>query len=200
MVQKFQKGGSGRLSIRVHFNQLSLFTDGLAKSTTEKTAEVTSDDGTNSPRRSDPETLAGALPADGARAGEEQPPGPGGVRGAGENGRLAVRIGLGKEDGLSASLGDGDKGMGVPAERGPPSESPAALREIEPEEEPPPPSRDFRIEDAHRIGEGGLKEKARDNIAAIRALKRIESENREATEAEKALLARYAGWGALPNI
>jgi len=90
--------------------------------------------------------------------------------------------------------------MGVPVGRGLPSEGPAALREIEPEAEPPPPSRDFRIEDAHRIGEGGLKEKARDNIAAIRALKRIEFGNREATEAEKALLVRYVGWGALPNI
>jgi N12 class adenine-specific DNA methylase len=97
-------------------------------------------------------------------------------------------------------VGDGDAGVGVSAGRGPPSEGPAALREIEPEAEPPSPSRDFRIEDAHRIGEGGLKEKARDNIAAIRALKRIESGHREATEEEKALLVRYAGWGALPNV
>jgi hypothetical protein len=35
------------------------------------------------------------------------------------------------------------------------------------------PSRDFRITDAHRIGQGGLHEKARDNIAAIRLLKTL---------------------------
>ncbi len=35
-----------------------------------------------------------------------------------------------------------------------PKSPPPTLREIEPEAEPPPPSRDFRIEDAHRIGAG----------------------------------------------
>src|ERR1035438_2903934 len=99
-------------------------------------------------------------------------------------------------------MGDGDAGVGVSAGRSPPSsgEQATIIREIEPEEEPPPPSRDFRIEDAHRVGLGSLREKARDNIAAIRTLKRIEAGNREATEAEKALLVRYAGWGALPNV
>ncbi|HUE15276.1 MAG TPA: DEAD/DEAH box helicase family protein [Planctomycetaceae bacterium] len=106
-------------------------------------------------------------------------------------------------------MGDGDKGVGVSAGRSPPSsgrsppssgEEATIIREVEPEAEPPPPSRDFRIEDTHRIGQGGLKEKARDNIAAIRTLKRIEAGEREATEAEKALLVRYAGWGALPNV
>jgi hypothetical protein len=36
---------------------------------------------------------------------------------------------------------------------------------------PAPPPRDFRIVEAHRIGQGGLKEKARVNIAAIRTLR-----------------------------
>jgi N12 class adenine-specific DNA methylase len=62
------------------------------------------------------------------------------------------------------------------------------------------PSRDFRIRSAHRIGEGGLHEKARDNLAAIRLLKVLETANREATEDEKAVLARYAGWGGMPNV
>ena len=61
------------------------------------------------------------------------------------------------------------------------------------------PSRDFRIKKTHRIGRGGLHEKARDNIAAIRLLKQLEAEDREATEDEKAVLARYVGWGALAN-
>ena len=93
--------------------------------------------------------------------------------------------------------------MGVPVGRGPPAagfDREIEPQEIEPEPAPAPPSRDFRITAAHRIGEGGLKEKARDNIAAIRTLKQIESENRDATDAEKALLARYSGWGALANV
>jgi N12 class adenine-specific DNA methylase len=86
--------------------------------------------------------------------------------------------------------------MGVPADRGPPVTR--VLFDLNPllEEKP---SRDFRITDAHRIGHGGLHEKARDNLAAIRTLKRLEAENRDATDAEKAVLARYVGWGALPN-
>jgi hypothetical protein len=69
--------------------------------------------------------------------------------------------------------------------------------DVEPEEKP---SRDFRITGAHRIGQGGLHEKARDNIAAIRLLKALEAENREATEDEKSALARYVGWGGMPNV
>jgi hypothetical protein len=85
--------------------------------------------------------------------------------------------------------------MGVPSGGRPPS----FIREPEPEPDPAP-SRDFRIEDAHRIGAGSLREKAFDNIEAIRALKRIEAESRVATGAEKFLLAKYTGWGALANV
>ena len=70
--------------------------------------------------------------------------------------------------------------------------------DIEPEE--PKPSRDLRITSAHRIGQGSLQEKARDNLAAIRLLKTLEAEDRAATDEEKAVLARYVGWGALPNV
>jgi N12 class adenine-specific DNA methylase len=84
--------------------------------------------------------------------------------------------------------------VGVPADRGPQ----ARIHGFEPEPEERP-SRDFRITDAHRIGQGGLHEKARDNIAAIRTLKAIEAENRDATDEEKTILARYVGWGAMPN-
>ena len=72
--------------------------------------------------------------------------------------------------------------------------------DIEPEAAPASPPRDFRITEAHRIGQGGLKEKARDNIAAIRTLRLVEDESREGTQAEKAVLARYSGWGALSNV
>ncbi|HLG63102.1 MAG TPA: DEAD/DEAH box helicase family protein [Ktedonosporobacter sp.] len=68
------------------------------------------------------------------------------------------------------------------------------LEEPEPE---PRPSRDFRITPEHGVGAGGLHEKAHANIAAIRLLKELEAENREATDDEKAVLVKYAGWGAL---
>jgi N12 class adenine-specific DNA methylase len=45
-----------------------------------------------------------------------------------------------------------------------------------------------------------LHEKASANIAAIRLLKTLEEENREATDEEKAVLVRYAGWGALAGV
>jgi hypothetical protein len=49
-------------------------------------------------------------------------------------------------------------------------------------------------------GQGGPKEKARDNLAAIRTLRLVEDEGRDARDSEKALLVRYSGWGALANI
>jgi N12 class adenine-specific DNA methylase len=71
------------------------------------------------------------------------------------------------------------------------------ILDIEPERKS---SRDFRITSAHRIGQGSLREKVTDNITAIRLLKTLESETRDAAEDEKAVLARYVGWGALSNL
>ncbi len=39
-----------------------------------------------------------------------------------------------------------------------------------------------------------------DNVAAIRLLKQLEKAPRPATEDEKTVLAKYAGWGGLPNL
>lgn len=50
-----------------------------------------------------------------------------------------------------------------------------------------------------RLGVGSAKEKCQDNLAAIRLLKQIESEDRWATPAEQAILVRYVGWGGLPQ-
>ena len=56
----------------------------------------------------------------------------------------------------------------------------------------------FRITDDH-LGEGGQKAKYAYNIAAIRTLKNIESENRGATAEEQEILSRYVGWGGIPQ-
>src|ERR1035437_10083868 len=218
-MQTFRGSKAGRVSIRVHFNQLALFTDDPVESTASTPAEVAHEghEGTDGALRADPQALAGALPADGAGSGKEESPGPGGVRDPGEGGRPAVRAGVGEEAGLSRGVGAGAGGVGVAArgeqgreqererERGPSAGDPSILREIEihdiePEAAARPPPRDFRINEAHRIGQGGLKEKARDNIAAIRTLRLVEDESRQPTENEKPVLARYSGWGALSNV
>ena len=93
-------------------------------------------------------------------------------------------------------MGDGDARVGLLAERGPPTAT--IVRGLETEKEEPP-ARDFRINASHHIGEGTLREKALANIEAIRTLKLIEAENRDATDAEKTILVRYAGWGAMPG-
>ena len=88
-------------------------------------------------------------------------------------------------------------GRATGAETGDRKDVSGKVFDIEPEERP---SRDFRITGAHRIGQGSLHEKARDNIAAIRLLKILEAENRDATLDEKPVLARYVGWGGMPNV
>ena len=50
-----------------------------------------------------------------------------------------------------------------------------------------------------QIGEGGPKTKFENNIAAIRLLYQLEEENRNATEDEQDILAKYVGWGGLPD-
>ena len=54
----------------------------------------------------------------------------------------------------------------------------------------------YRITDADKLGKGGAKQKARDNIAAIKILKQITQEERGATPEEQAQLVAYVGWGA----
>src|SRR5207247_246919 len=69
-------------------------------------------------------------------------------------------------DGLYSSLGDGSRAV------------PSAGRRVGLDEpEPHRPTRDFRITEAHQIGVGGLHEKARANIEAIRLLKGLEAEH-----------------------
>lgn len=62
---------------------------------------------------------------------------------------------------------------------------------------PTVPATDFVITDEVNLGEGGLITKFNDNLAAIRLLKKLESEQRRATSAEQKVLARYVGWGGL---
>lgn len=59
----------------------------------------------------------------------------------------------------------------------------------------PPPL--FKISDDLKKDSIGLKNKYEENIAAIKLLKQLEYEDREATNEEKNILAKYNGWGGL---
>ncbi|WP_172455332.1 N-6 DNA methylase, partial [Acetatifactor muris] len=73
------------------------------------------------------------------------------------------------------------------------------LRFDEPEPTPPKPTAgNFRITDIH-LGEGGPKAKFRANMDAIKLLKELEFENRQATPEEQETLSRYVGWGGLAD-
>lgn len=164
-------------------NQLDLFSEGPI----ETPAPVVNDSVRTSgisharprpPRQLDFGVLEPLPPEDARRtpAAQPAPANTGGDDGAVR--RPPVRLDSGPQDGALPGQETGDR-------RDP---STQRVLDIEPEEKL---SRDFRITSAHRIGEGGLHEKARDNVAAIRLLKTLEAETREATDDEKAVLARY---------
>ena len=58
----------------------------------------------------------------------------------------------------------------------------------------------YRITDADRLGEGGLKQKFQQNIKAVEILRALDAENRPASPDEKAALVKYVGWGAMPQV
>lgn len=57
---------------------------------------------------------------------------------------------------------------------------------------------DFHITD-RELGVGSKAEKYASNVAAIRTLQTVESENRLATPQEQEILSRYVGWGGLAD-
>jgi N12 class adenine-specific DNA methylase len=60
--------------------------------------------------------------------------------------------------------------------------------------------RNYRIDPEDRLGDGSLKQKFRDNIAAIRLVRQLQLEKRSATDDEKRLLVKYVGWGGSPQV
>ena len=57
----------------------------------------------------------------------------------------------------------------------------------------------YHYQPEHRLYEGGLKTKFRNNVEAIRLLKKLQQENRAASTEEQIILARFVGWGGLAN-
>lgn len=58
----------------------------------------------------------------------------------------------------------------------------------------------YRLSDADELGKGGPKQKFRQNVAAIETLRTIAVKGRNATADEKAVLAKFSGWGGLPQV
>jgi len=50
------------------------------------------------------------------------------------------------------------------------------------------------------LGVGGPKQKFSQNVRAIQTLRKLEAEARPATSDEKAVLVKYVGWGAMPQV
>jgi len=161
--------------------------------TDENSGPISERDG--STERQDAEDAGGQLqPSDAGdrgRMGSEQPeetPGTGEERasvpageGRGEEGNTGPTEGGGDARELAASRSVGDR---ADVRR---RKSPARVES------------NYVITPSDDIGGGGMAQKFADNISAISLLKEIESENRPATDEEKAQLVKYVGWGGMKN-
>jgi hypothetical protein len=78
-------------------------------------------------------------------------------------------------------------------------EPPAVILASDADAQPATSSRDFRITSAHRIGEGSLRDKALANLDAIRTLKQLEADDRDATDSRRLSLRATSG-GAMANV
>lgn len=67
-------------------------------------------------------------------------------------------------------------------------------------EEPARNLNNYRITETDRLGEGGPKQKFQQNLKAIETLRALDAEERPATAEEKAVLVKYVGWGAMPQV
>ena len=61
-------------------------------------------------------------------------------------------------------------------------------------------ARNYRIRREEGLGEGSLKQKFRDNIAAIQVVRQLQLEDRSATDDENRLLVKHVGWGGIPQV
>jgi len=59
------------------------------------------------------------------------------------------------------------------------------------------PKQNYTITDADNLGKGSQAQKFADNVAAIKLIKKLQEEGRQATPEEQAVLVRYVGWGGI---
>ena len=150
---------------------------------------------------------AAERPAKGSDAGLGNPEGPGdkSVSGSGRSGRIGDGSGD-VERGTAERAGRVDEGG---TEAGPQlvEENVSGRREsaVLKEEKASPKANDpdavnHRIRKDDELIAGGDVSKIKANLAALRLLKKLEAENRNATADEKKVLAKYVGWGGLPQV
>lgn len=169
------------------------------------------------------ESAIGGMGQTGDRALEGAPTGPGnksqppqqleerGNRGAGE-GQEPIRTGRGGGSGPGIGAGEGAGGSHPPAEQGgEPAVAPGQERgpagsggAIRPVSESAGPKETGLVENYRFTGTTppapkGLKARFKANVDAIRALRRIEGSGQPPTPADQAIIARFGGWGALPQ-
>lgn len=65
--------------------------------------------------------------------------------------------------------------------------------------DPPQLPDDFIIEEDFALGEGGQRTKYKNNVEAIRLIRDLEATGRTATTDEQKVLAKYVGWGGIPQ-
>jgi N12 class adenine-specific DNA methylase len=61
-------------------------------------------------------------------------------------------------------------------------------------------ARNYHIRAEDRLGDGSLKQKCRDNFAAIEVVRLLDSQGRAASDEEKQVLVKYVGWGGIPQV
>lgn len=176
--------------------------------------EPLTDAGASAPQ--DGETDGERVRADGPASLDDVPApgtgpdaGPGGVlRGAGGGGAGADRGADAGADGRS-DAGDGSRAAGGEAEgraadgegAGSSGDRAGGAGGGEPGRGAAPVATRFRPSSQEDLAPAGERAKAHANLAAIRTLKRLEVEERPpATLEEQQILARWSGWGSVPDV
>ncbi len=96
---------------------------------------------------------------------------------------------------VSAYSGQGENSTGA-AGRGTVPLTPAQKADAKPSETP---GHNYTVT-KDSLGDGGVKTKYKNNVEAIKLLKQLEAEGRQATPAEQEVLANYVGWGGLSPV
>ena len=96
---------------------------------------------------------------------------------------------------VSAHSGQGENSTGA-TRRGTVPLTPAQKADAKPSETP---GHNYTVT-KDSLGDGGVKTKYKNNVEAIKLLKQLEAEGRQATPAEQEILANYVGWGGLSPV
>ena len=96
---------------------------------------------------------------------------------------------------VSAYSGQGENSTGA-AGRGTVPLTPAQKADAKPSETP---GHNYTVT-KDSLGDGGVKTKYKNNVEAIKLLKQLEAEGRQATPSEQEILANYVGWGGLSPV